>query len=162
MMHLAISAVSLASSSWCLSKGRTSGAACWLLGIVRRMGSDVLDHRVIICLSHTGIHVEPSRPICFHSLDILGVLLVLNRQYGLILIFRVTEVIGHHQAILIDHCLLSIWPYHVDSSRSWMISHGAHVLGGLWSLQWRGDVVVRSMGFKLLHLSSRSKAWWMI
>ena len=36
------------------------------------------------------------------------------------------------------------------------------MLGGLWSLQWRGDVVVRSMGFKLLHLSSRSKAWWMI
>jgi len=85
------------------------------------MGSDVLDHRVIICLSHTGIHVEPSRPICFHSVDILGVLLVLNRQYGLILIFRVTEVIGHHQAILIDHCLLSIWPHHVASSRSWVM-----------------------------------------
>jgi hypothetical protein len=79
MMNLAISTVSLASSSWCLSKGRTSGTTCWLLRIVRRMGSDVLDHRVIIGLSHTGIHVEPSRSICFHSVDLLGVLLVLNR-----------------------------------------------------------------------------------
>lgn len=78
--------------------------------------------------------MEPSRRIRFRSVDILGVLLVLDCQYGLILVFSVAEVIGHHQAILVDHRLLSIWPYHIASSRSWVISHRVHVLGGLWSL----------------------------
>lgn len=43
-----------------------------------------------------------------------------------------------------------------------MLSHGLHLLGCLGTLYWRRDVIVRGISFKLLHLSSRSKAWRMV
>ena len=43
-----------------------------------------------------------------------------------------------------------------------MFSHGLHLLGCLWTLYWRRDVIIRGIALKLLHLSSRSEAWWVI
>ena len=52
MMHLSITTICFATSSRCLSESRTDIAGDWLLRVVGRMRSDVLDHGMLIHLSH--------------------------------------------------------------------------------------------------------------